>query len=569
MHNRHCEVDIISASEHVAVGRTVVVTYLLSLYVSLTIVFGYRASNDIGLFTNPLMLFVALIVCFALCFAVLMLVWKVLDKVQLSDVLLFSASVERPVRACFMAGFVMVICWAPILLAGYPGFFSYDAGLADPLMQWAQIEQGALNAHHPIIHTLFLGTTIKLGWFLFGSFNAGICFSVSVQALMIATSLSYSLYLLINDGMSKFGFGCSVAYFAFDPIIGMFALCTTKDTLFSAAVVLLCLFFVKLAQFPDHCERKELARLCVPIILLGFLICILRSNALVALVVMSPFVFIVLRRNVKRAFAICIIVALSLSCLWLGPFSSTLGVASSPIGKWNALGLPMQQIARCAFDEDVSSEDREHVIEVMGEDIKYKQNNSDVARDVFVWGKATGSEIIDLYVELAKKYPFEYVEAFLYQTEDAWSPFATIDAYNYDDGNTSVFNYRTMEPGKMEPKLPWLSNVLDTLSTKEGPKHILGVHFLISIACYIYIMMLCLTRGIIVKDKSMLCFVIPLAVLTLSNLLGPCMIIRYYLYLFLALPMMFYYLLRKPRQLYPSITGRAEDDSRHCISTNY
>ena len=50
------------------------------------------------------------------------------------------------------------LAWLPVWLALYPGAFAYDAEFA-----YEQIRTGALTSHHPVLHTLILGNTVRLG----------------------------------------------------------------------------------------------------------------------------------------------------------------------------------------------------------------------------------------------------------------------------------------------------------------------------------------------------------------------------------------------------------------------
>lgn len=147
------------------------------------------------------------------------------------------AEVGHPKKAALVAFVIFLACWTPALFAGFPGYFSYDSGLGY-LEQWSQYSTGVLNAHHPVLHTLFVGALISCGQALTGSFNAGVLLAVVTQAIIVSFLLSISLFQLFELGMSRVGFLVCVLYLALNPIIQLFAFCTTKDVLFSAFVVL-------------------------------------------------------------------------------------------------------------------------------------------------------------------------------------------------------------------------------------------------------------------------------------------------------------------------------------------
>lgn len=446
-------------------------------------------------------------------------------------------SVERPIRSCSLAALIIFVCWFPILLAGYPGFFTYDAGTGW-LMQWSQIESGILNAHHPIVHTLFLKYTIELGIALFGSFNAGIFVSVIIQAFTVSLLLCIALFFCVKAGMGKIGFMLSTAFYALNPIIGLFAFCTTKDVFCSALFVAYCAGLM--CRFGVHQERRKRNVLWFAYFaILLFLVGILRSNALVAAFIFVPLLMLVIEGGGRKRLFVSSILAVMLCAIWLGPISSFMHVEKSPIGKWNMLCIPEQQIARCLYSDDVSSEDKAE-IEQLFPGMKYQENLSDIARGSFVDSSVPGREMLELYLYLGQKYPSVYLKAFLFQTEDMWSPFSVIDCYSEpDSGMSNVFSFAVQEPGTSDSKLPAFAPVLQWISSDaDFQRSPLGI--IVSIPFSIFILMFALVGAIVARDKTTLLFAIPLAIMALSNVFGPCVLIRYFLYLFYAMPILMY-----------------------------
>lgn len=141
------------------------------------------------------------------------------------------------------------------LAAGFPGYFSYDSGLGY-LEQWGQYLSGELNAHHPVLHMLFVGSLISVGQALAGSFNMGVLLAVAVQAVIVSFLLSFTLFQLIALGMRWAGLLICVAYLALNPLIQLFAFCTTKDVLFSSFVVLYAVLAFRVARAGKHRDLR-------------------------------------------------------------------------------------------------------------------------------------------------------------------------------------------------------------------------------------------------------------------------------------------------------------------------
>lgn len=72
----------------------------------------------------------------------------------------------------FVWGLVF-LCWVPWLVVFLPGVFAYDVP-----WQLQYYFTGVYNAHHPLLHTLYLGACIQLGQVFFGSTTAGGVYTV-------------------------------------------------------------------------------------------------------------------------------------------------------------------------------------------------------------------------------------------------------------------------------------------------------------------------------------------------------------------------------------------------------
>ena len=192
-----------------------------------------------------------------------------------------KAEVRYPKKAALVAFAFLLVCWTPALLAGFPGYFSYDSGLVY-LGQWGQYSSGELNAHHPVLHTLFVGALISVGQMFAGSFNMGVFFAVAVQAVVVSLILTFALFQLLALGMRRMGFLVCVAYLGLNPIIQLFAFCTTKDVLFSAFVVLYAVLVFRVARGGKFLDLCAYGRATFSCLLVSFqrCCCVLDSLAL-------------------------------------------------------------------------------------------------------------------------------------------------------------------------------------------------------------------------------------------------------------------------------------------------
>ena len=422
----------------------------------------------------------------------------------------FRKAVEGKVahqkKAATIAFFILLVCWTPALIAGFPGYFTYDSGLGW-LEQWGQYSTGNLNAHHPVLHTLFVGSLISVGQALFDSFNAGVLLAVFVQALLVSFLLSFSLYQLLNLGMGKKGLVASTVYLALNPIIQLFAFCTTKDVLFSAFVVVYVVLLFRLVHEKD---KSNTARVILLSVLL-FLICVLRSNAIVAFLLALP-IQLLLLKGFGKSLAVSAVAALLACGLFLGPISSAIGVKSSPIGLWNALCIPEQQLARTAFSPSVDSADKDEIFS-MFPGLEYKDNLSDIARNTMMNSGTSKGEMMKEWIRLGVKYPKQYLAAFIFHTKAVWNPIDPIRVYSNDLSQSNVFGFVAQKPCEQIIINESLTDIYRFVSKDARASSVPILGLLVGISLYVILLIVAVAAG--ARNKSRACMVTFLPLLLL------------------------------------------------------
>lgn len=441
----------------------------------------------------------------------------------------FKAEVGNPKKAFLVAFAVLLVCWTPALLAGFPGYFSYDSGLGY-LEQWGQYSSGELNAHHPVLHTLFVGTLINIGQALVGNFNAGVLLAVVVQAVIVSLLLSFALFQLLVSGMRWAGFLVCMAYLALNPIIQLFAFCTTKDVLFSVFVVLYVVLAFRIARGGVRAS----ATIFVLMGALLFLACSLRSNAIVAFLIALPFQFLLIKKY-KKPFAISAASALVACALLLGPVSSFAKVQPSPIGSWNALCIPEQQLARIAVSAETGEADKNEIITAFP-GLEYQENLSDIARSPMIASGVSKLEMLKMWVRFGLKYPQQYLEAFVFHIEAVWNPTKPIRVYSDDPDKSNVFAFVSEEPCEQVVISHRLTDVYRFIASDASAINVPILNLLISITLYVVALFVAVVAGIKNRNRACIVALAPILLLFLSNLFGPTMLLRYFLYLIYGLP---------------------------------
>ena len=153
---------------------------------------------------------------------------------------------------------VLMIAWAPTLIASLPGLFMGDTGAQ--IRQWFNYPNGTsdylrllnpnvlLNGHHPVVHTAIIGSCVQLGLSLFNSSaNAGSCHLHLCSVRHHGRLHGLFHFVAAQTGCEPAGSRCDPAVlFAFMPMFSNYAALLTKDVLFADAFLVLLVQTVKL-----------------------------------------------------------------------------------------------------------------------------------------------------------------------------------------------------------------------------------------------------------------------------------------------------------------------------------
>ena len=486
---------------------------VVSLLFSACFVFGSILVDLHGVssYVNPIIWFSIAVNAIPLFFAILML-WKTLDSCN--SLALDCENVREESRLGMGKLFVLfLVCWTPVLLASWPGFFSYDVGSLY-LGEWGQFESGELNAHHSVFHTLLMCNVIAFGERLV-SFNFGVALFNILQAIFISALFSYVIIWMRSKGVPSWMRAASTLYFAINPVVSMFVLCSNSDTLFSAVVVFFCMCLYDLMS-SNSAKRS----LFVLLIIAGFLICVLRPNGPYALVLIVP-LCVILSKGTIRKWIISASAACALfSILWFVPVANNLEVEKSPLQSANAFTVLSQQLAYTLTEGNLSEAELSE-LERKGYTIpsEYRVNIGDYAREAILG--MSKSDLIVSWASVGVNHPGDFMDAFLLQTEDAWNPFSFINCETSgQDDRTSVFSCDAQDPAIMNSKIPMLLDFLESVSHELYFQKVPLLSLLVCLPAFVALVIIGLARAIITRNKSMLAVFAFIVLLVCSVLMG-------------------------------------------------
>jgi len=429
---------------------------------------------------------------------------------------------------------ILFLCWIPTWLSIFPGAFAYDA-----YDEWKQISENDISSHHPVLHVLWLGGLTEGFYQLTGSYNLGIAIYTAIQMLLLATTFAYSISALKEWGAGGFWKLCALLFYAISPVIQLFSVSGTKDTLFAAVALL---FFLSVLRLTTQTEKFFKTRKWqVIFVLSGLLTMILRNNGLYIALLTLLSLLLSVKKYRKKLLALSAIILVPYF-IYTGPIYNALNI--TPGGIQEMLSVPIQQMARVHYYEKDSLNEKQ--LDLMYEIIPqedweaYRPTVSDFVKkgfrpDAFDEKK---SEFFKLWMELGIEHPLTYINSFLLGTVDFWYPHAIVDGYRDVYGRSSFFDYRVAEPGTEIILLENLHEAYEYLSWDKEAQKIPGLFLLISQGLYFQIAFIVFMY--IWKEKEYRKFVAMMILMwnMATVFLGPIALVRYVLILFYVFPLL-------------------------------
>lgn len=368
----------------------------------------------------------------------------------------------------------LFLCWLPVLLAIYPGFFVYDAQ-----DEWVQVASRTFNTHHPLVHVLLLGGIVCAVHKVTDSYNLGIACYMIVQMIIVSGGFTYLLSFMRQRKISRELRILSLLYFAFFPVIVMFTLCSAKDTLFTVALLLLLLSLLDMGSNADDffASRKKM----IFFVLSAVTMMLFRKNGVYAFAVMVPILLMYHKNYLKR---VVLLVAVIFAAYFFVTIGLTVALHAESGENQELLTVPIQQLARTyKFNKEAfGPEDIDMLHEVLPEEalVLYNPKLSDPVKvrfqnDAYAANK---SKYIGLWARIGLKKPLCYINAWLVNSYGFWYPDTVIDVYS---GNTvftftykdsSYFGYEVEEPGFRDSKIPWLDEAYRKLALEISQEKI-------------------------------------------------------------------------------------------------
>lgn len=387
--------------------------FLAGMVLSITIITGRYTANQ-----RPLLFDVkdwCYFLILGLMIAVLIIVlFKVLRIMipKLKAVIFFRS---QPKFFFPIVWFLIFIAWIPCFLAEYPGILAYDA-----TQQF--IEGVVLNLysnHQPVFHTMVFSFFCNLSYHLFGNFTTGIAMYTIAQMLLLSYAFAKLCDFLRQRNVPVM-IACAVALgFAVIPANAVMAVNMTKDVPFTALFILFMLSIYRMIFATEQFFGRKSN--LVQFVLIGFLMSAVRNQGIYIIFAAAPFLIIALREFRTK----CILMMVTLFFIWVayaGLFYHALGVVPSMVQE--KLSVPLQGISRVMtyHEDDLNETEKAFIREYLPDWHRYTAKLSDPVKLTFNQELfyESPTDFWNLWLQLGWKYPKEYRDAFLLNTDGYW-----------------------------------------------------------------------------------------------------------------------------------------------------
>ena len=441
---------------------------------------------------------------------------------------------------------IIFLCWLPVFLAFYPGAFVYDAG--DELFQ---VETRMFTTHHPLTHVLLLGGFVRAGKVFFDSYNVGIALYTLLQMLLLAVAFGYTVCFIKNKINNSYFLWGTVAFYGLFPVIPMYAVCSSKDTIFTAAFLVVV---IKMLQFMEEKEAFFVNKGNIFVsIAAAVAMMLFRNNGMYAYVVWAIVlgaICVVVRKDRKAYLKMFLIMVISAVCFVGCSKALSWATKATPGGKQEIMTVPIQQMVRTYIysPETYTQEEKEVLFEMIPEEEMHLYNAriSDLVKSKFD-NEAFQREpmkYLQLWAKIGMRKPLVYLNAWLMTSYGYWYPDAVNNVYGgtarytftYDE--SSYFGFETEQPGVRESKFPWLEEQYRKMSLELYQQRVPGVSMLFSLGFffwgYLFVLGFQLQKG----DWEKTIALSGILLLWLTAILGPTYLVRYVLILWFAAPVL-------------------------------
>ena len=377
---------------------------------------------------------------------------------------------------------IMFIAYLPYLIAYFPGILSPDPsfqieqflGIKTKYSDYTIMldENVTITNHHPVTHTVLLGSFAKLGLKM-GSINWGIFLYTLIQTIALISLFSYIILYFKKLNTPLIIRILSLIIYSFTPVFPFYAISPVKDVYFAIFVILYIIRLFDLIKYQNF-SLKNLSILSI----LMLLITLFRNNGIYLIIMSFPFMLLAYPKKGSKlliTFLIPVICYYSFTNVLLPYLKITPGSIRE------TLSLPFQQTARYVkyHSNEITEEEKMVIDKVLEYDTlatRYKTNIADPVKNKY--NKYSTDEDLNNYLKVwwiqFKKHPGTYFNAtmantygYIYPDTHNWYIYHKYYSYLKDVGLD--YHYNNLENlrnglyyyGEVFPYIPGLGMIVN------------------------------------------------------------------------------------------------------------
>ena len=414
---------------------------ILSLLYTLFIIIGnsFLISNSFKYIKNNILLNIFMfIIIFLIIYIIINYLFTKIENKKFKKFKIFNKLKETKIYNVFKKHpfltslIIIIICWLPYIIAFYPAILSPDPTFQ--IKQYFNIpnkystyvilkdKNVLITNHHPVIHTLLLGTCVKIGTII-NNVNLGFFIYSIIQILVLASTLAYTIKFLNDIKISKRYQTLALIIYSLVPIFPFYSMSAVKDVIFGSLIIL---YIIRVYKF-IKCDNITIKEIFSTLLLL-ILIVLFRNNGIHVILLSFPFlIFIVKNKNNKlkiiTIFLSLLVFNYTYNNVILNYFKIT------PTSVREILSIPFQQTARYVkeHDKDVTIKEKKVIDKILNYDTlatRYKPDISDPVKNEFnrYYKKEDLNNYFRVWFKELMKHPITYIEATINNTYGYFYP---------------------------------------------------------------------------------------------------------------------------------------------------
>ncbi|MDO5520497.1 MAG: DUF6020 family protein [bacterium] len=443
-------------------------------------------------------------------------------------------------KSCMIA---LIIAWMPYIIITYPCNFTGDTkdqvaqfigdaehSFSDRSIVYPEGAKRLLNNHHPIIHTLMVGSFATIGMKL-GNINLAMFILVMIQVVFLMLVYSYTVNYIKKIGIPIIFQLVTLGFFMFYPVVPMYAMTLTKDSIYSGFMILITIQLFKIVRNEEEFFQSREEKIRTFICCLGLML--FRNNGVYILFIVIAVLLIRYRKSLTRLKSVGFSFGIPILLYWVVLLKIILPMFNIPNGSpREMLSIPFQQVARYAVEwgeegfEDGEIEKLDKILCFKGDITVLQKRYNPIISDPVKYHfnknytKEEMKDFMGVWAKLLIRHPGTFIIATLNNDEFY---------YSVDYGRRVVYDGATKHGAPYGIDNPSITKTVRSGVVKiiEMLDHSSMLGWAFSVGTWNYMFIICILYAVYKKQYKFFIMMLPVILNVLIAFAGPVAQMRY------------------------------------------